>query len=66
MLEEIDKLLRDEVPAAELADAKRSYAAGWDSRIAEDDFVADELAQGLYLDRSLRALAQDQRRRSRA
>jgi zinc protease len=52
MLEEIEKLLRDEVPAAELADAKRSYAAGWDGRIAEDDFVADELAQGLYLDRS--------------
>ena len=52
MLEEIDKLMRDEVPAAELADAKRSYAAGWDGRIAEDDFVADELAQGLYLDRS--------------
>ncbi len=52
MLEEIDKLLREEVPAAELTDAKRSYAASWDNRIAEDDFVADELAQGLYLDRS--------------
>jgi zinc protease len=52
MMEEIDRLLREEVPAAELADAKRSYAAGWDGRIAEDEFVADELAQGLYLDRS--------------
>ncbi len=52
ILEEIDRLLREDVPAAELADAKRSYAAGWDSRMAEDDFVADELVQGLYLDRS--------------
>ena len=52
MLEEIDKLVRDDVSAEELATAKRSYAAGWDARIAEDDFVADELTQGLYLDRT--------------
>jgi zinc protease len=52
MLEEIDKLVRDDIGAEELATAKRSYAATWDARLAEDDFVADELTQGLYLDRT--------------
>jgi zinc protease len=51
MTEEIDLLLKNGVPAQELADAKKSYAAGWDSKMAEDDFVAGELAQGLYLGR---------------
>jgi zinc protease len=52
MMEEIDKLVRDNVGAEELTAAKSSYAAMWSSRIAEDDFVADELTQGLYLDRT--------------
>jgi zinc protease len=53
MLEEIDTVLRQGVPEAELADAKRSYASSFDSQLADDVFVAGELNQGLFLDRTL-------------
>jgi zinc protease len=52
MLEELARLLDEGVPAGELDDAKRSYAATWESRMAEDDYVAGELAQELYLGRT--------------
>jgi zinc protease len=50
--EEIRKLVKDGVSDKELEEAKKSYAKNWDTRIADDDFVAGELAQGLYLGRT--------------
>jgi zinc protease len=52
MLEEIRRLLKDGVSEKELDEAKKSYAKNWDSRIADDDFVSAELAQGLFLERT--------------
>jgi zinc protease len=52
MLEEIGKLQKEGIAPQELADAKQSYAANFDSMLADDDFVAGELAKGLYLDRT--------------
>jgi zinc protease len=52
MQEEIRKLVKDGVSDKELGEAKKSYAKNWESRIADDDFVSGELAQGLYLGRT--------------
>ena len=52
MQEEIRKMVKDGVGEKELADAKKSYAKNWESRIADDDFVSGELAQGLFLGRT--------------
>ncbi len=52
LLEEIDRLLKDGVGDRELADGKQSYAQTFLTHMAEDDFVAGELAQGLFLDRT--------------
>ena len=52
MQEEIRKLVASGVPEKELEDGKKSYAKNWDSRMADDDFVSSELAQGLYLGRT--------------
>ncbi len=52
MQEEIRKLVKDGVSEKELGEAKKSYAKNWESRIADDDFVSGELAQGLYLGRT--------------
>jgi len=52
MQEEIRKLVKDGVGEKELDEAKRSYAKNWDSRMADDDFVSAELAQGLFLGRT--------------
>lgn len=52
MLEEIDLLLKNGVPDKELAEAKKSYAATWATELADDDFVANELTQELFLARN--------------
>jgi zinc protease len=52
MQEEIRKLVEDGVTDKELDDAKKSYAKNWESRLADDDFVSGELAQGLFLGRT--------------
>ena len=52
MQEEIRRLLKDGVGEKELDEAKKSYAKNWDNRIADDDFVSAELAQGLFLGRT--------------
>jgi zinc protease len=52
MQEEIRRLVKDGVGEKEIDEAKKSYAKNWDSRIADDDFVSGELAQGLYLGRT--------------
>ena len=52
LLEEIDLLLKNGVPAQELAEAKKSYAATFATRLAEDDFVARRLAQDLFAART--------------
>ena len=52
MQEEIRKLVKDGIGERELDEAKKSYAKNWDSRIADDDFVSSELAQGLFLQRT--------------
>jgi zinc protease len=53
VLEEIDKLVKNGVTEAELADAKKSYAANWDSKMAQDDFIVQQLVEDLYLGRTL-------------
>jgi zinc protease len=52
MLEEITKLQKEGISPQELADAKKSYAANFDTMLADDDFVSGELTKGLYLDRT--------------
>ena len=52
LMDELDKLLKSGISDKELTEAKANYAQSWDNRIADDDFVADELAQGLYLGRT--------------
>ena len=52
MQEEIRRLVKDGVGEKELDEAKKSYAKNWDSRMADDDFVSAELAQGLFLERT--------------
>jgi zinc protease len=52
MLEELDLILKSGVTEAELADAKKSYAATWDTQLADDDFVVAELNRGLFLKRT--------------
>ena len=52
MLEEITKLQKEGISAQELADAKKSYAANFDTMLADDDFVGGELTKGLFLDRT--------------
>jgi zinc protease len=52
MLEEITKFQKEGISAQELADAKKSYAANFDTMLADDDFVSGELTKGLYLDRT--------------
>jgi zinc protease len=52
MLEELALILKDGVTDVELTDAKKSYAATWDTQLADDDFVASELNRGLFLKRT--------------
>ncbi|HET8938413.1 MAG TPA: pitrilysin family protein [Polyangiales bacterium] len=52
LLDELTLILKDGVTEAELADAKKSYAATWDSQLADDDFVIVELTRGLFLKRT--------------
>ena len=52
MREEIGRLVKNGVSDKELEEAKKSYAKNWESRIADDDFVSGELAQGLFLGRT--------------
>jgi zinc protease len=52
MQEEIRRLVKDGVGEKELDEAKKSYAKNWDSRMADDEFVSAELAQGLFLGRT--------------
>jgi zinc protease len=52
LLEELTKVLRDGIPDAELADAKKSYASTFESQLADDDFVNSELNRGLFLKRT--------------
>ncbi len=52
LLEEIDLLLKNGIADKELADGKTSYSQSFANRMAEDDFVAGELAQGLFLGRT--------------
>ncbi|HJX66209.1 MAG TPA: pitrilysin family protein [Polyangia bacterium] len=52
MQEEIRKLVKDGIGEKDLDEAKKSYAKNWDSRMADDEFVSSELAQGLFLGRT--------------
>ncbi|HYV45433.1 MAG TPA: pitrilysin family protein [Myxococcaceae bacterium] len=53
MLEEISGLAKDGVKEQELAEAKKSYAAQFNTQLADDDFVAGQLASALYVGRTL-------------
>jgi zinc protease len=52
LVEEIGKLASAGATEKELADAKASYAKGFEGRLASDDFVLGELNQGLFLGRT--------------
>jgi len=52
LLEEIEKLRKDGVPAAELAEAKKGYFAEWDNQLASDDVVAMQLVRLAYYGRT--------------
>jgi zinc protease len=52
LLEEIEKLRKEGVSAAELAEAKKGYFSEWDTQLANDDFVAVQLARLDYLGRT--------------
>jgi zinc protease len=52
LMDELEKLLKDGITDKELTEAKSSYAQSWANRIADDDFVASELAHGLFTNRT--------------
>jgi zinc protease len=52
LMEELEKLIKEGAEAKEIAEAKKSYALNWDGQIAEDEFVAQELTQQLFLGRT--------------
>jgi zinc protease len=52
LMDELDKFIKDGITDKELAEAKASYAQSWANRVADDDFVAGELAYGLYVGRT--------------
>jgi zinc protease len=52
LMEELEKVLKSGITDKELADAKTSYAQAWANHIADDDYVANELAQGLFTGRT--------------
>jgi zinc protease len=49
LMDELKKFIDSGITDKELAEAKSSYAQSWANRIADDDFVAGELVQGLYV-----------------
>ncbi len=53
MLDEVKRVVKDGFTDQELSEAKKSYAKNWQARLADDDFVAGELAQELFLDRTM-------------
>jgi zinc protease len=52
LMDELDKFLKGGITEKELSEAKASYAQSWANRVADDDFVAGELANGLYTGRT--------------
>jgi zinc protease len=52
LLDEVARLLRDGVSEQELAAAKQSFAATWQTELADDEYVVTELNQGLFLQRT--------------
>jgi zinc protease len=52
LMDELQTMLKAGITDKELADAKSSYAQAWANHIADDDFVANELAQGLFTGRT--------------
>jgi zinc protease len=49
LLDELKKFIEGGITDKELAEAKSSYAQSWANRVADDDFVAVELVNGLYV-----------------
>jgi zinc protease len=49
LLDEVKKFIEGGITDKELAEAKSSYAQSWANRVADDDFVAGELVNGLYV-----------------
>ncbi len=52
MLEELTRLVKEGVPASELAAAKRALAGELDNRLAFDEYVANELVNNLEANRT--------------
>lgn len=51
--QEMKKLLAEGLSEKELTEAKTGYAAEWENNLADDGFVAHDLAQGLFLGRTM-------------
>jgi zinc protease len=52
LMDELKKFIDAGITDKELTEAKSSYAQSWANRVADDDFVAGELVNGLYLGRT--------------
>ena len=53
LLDELGKVVKEGIPAAEITEAKRSYQLLFDNQLANDDFVASVLTEGLYVGRTM-------------
>src|SRR5262249_7645612 len=53
MLEEFNKWYKEGITDEELADAKTSVALETKNRLADDSYVAGQLARGLYVGRTM-------------
>lgn len=53
LLDELEKLISAGIPAKELDDAKAAYAKQTQTQLASDEFLATELANNLYLGRTM-------------
>lgn len=53
LMDELEKLVRHGIPAAELADSKKSYQQVFDNELAQDNFILYAINKGLYFNRTL-------------
>jgi zinc protease len=53
LMEELEKLRKDGVNDAELSEAKKGFILGWDTQLANDEFVASLLATTAHYGRTL-------------
>ena len=52
LLEELDKITKEGIPAAELEEGKKAFLLQFENKLSSDAFVLSTLAEGLYLNRT--------------